>query len=222
LAKAQNLVSVVDNTFATPYNQRPLELGCDIVLHSATKYLSGHSDVVAGVIVSDQVTMDRMWRDHVLYGSVLHPFEAWLLGRGLKTFGMRMERHNSNAMAVATFLHAHPKVGRVFYPGLIVHPRHNLAKEQMLAGYGGMVSFILRGGETSAYKFLEGMELITLAVSLGGVHSLISHPQSTISSVQADEVRTAVGIDGGLLRLSVGLEDEGDIISDIERAISAL
>ncbi len=222
LAKAQNLVSVVDNTFATPYNQRPLELGCDIVLHSATKYLSGHSDVVAGVIVSDQDTMDRMWHDHVLFGSVLHPFEAWLLGRGLKTFGIRMERHNSNAMAVASFLLDHPKVGRVFYPGLDVHPRHNLAKKQMLAGYGGMVSFSLRGGETSAYKFLEGMELITLAVSLGGVHSLISHPQTTISSVQADEVRTAVGIDGGLLRLSVGLEDEVDILSDIEKALSAL
>lgn len=222
LAKSQNLVSVVDNTFATPYNQNPLKLGCDIVLHSATKYLSGHSDVVAGVIVSDQDTMDRMWHDHVLFGSVLHPFEAWLLGRGLKTLGIRMERHNSNAMAVASFLLAHPKIGRVFYPGLAVHPRHSLAREQMLAGFGGMVSFSLIGGETTAYRFLEGLELITLAVSFGGVHSLISHPQSTISSVQADEVRNSVGIEGGLLRLSVGLEGESDILSDIDQALSAL
>jgi methionine-gamma-lyase len=222
LAKSRNLVSVVDNTFATPYNQRPLELGCDIVLHSATKYLSGHSDVVAGVVISDQDTIDRMWQDHVLFGSVLHPFEAWLLGRGLKTFGIRMERHNSNGMAVASFLLEHPMISQVFYPGLDVHPHHHLAKRQMRAGFGGMVSFCLRGGETAAYKFLEGLELITLAVSLGGVNSLISHPQSTISSVQADEVRTSVGIEGGLLRLSVGLEDEGDILSDLDKALSSL
>ncbi|MGB3714271.1 MAG: aminotransferase class I/II-fold pyridoxal phosphate-dependent enzyme [Candidatus Promineifilaceae bacterium] len=222
LAKTHDLISVVDNTFATPYNQRPLELGCDIVLHSATKYLSGHSDVVAGVIVSDQDTMERMWHDHVLFGSVLHPFEAWLLGRGLKTFGIRMERHNQNAMDVASFLLDHPKIDRVFYPGLVVHPQHSLARDQMLGGYGGMVSFSLKGGKTAAFRFLEGLELITLAVSLGGVHSLISHPQSTISSVQADEVRTSVGIEEGLLRLSVGLEDDSDILSDIEKALSAL
>jgi cystathionine beta-lyase/cystathionine gamma-synthase len=222
LAKNNNLVSVVDNTFATPYNQNPLDLGCDIVLHSATKYLSGHSDVVAGVVVSDRETMEKLWQDHVLFGSVLHPFEAWLLSRGLKTFALRMDRHNSNALAVASYLHEHPRVNRVYYPGLDVHPQHELAKEQMTGGFGGMVSFVLEGGEGAAHRFLEKLELITLAVSLGGVHSLISHPQSTISSVQGDEVRSATGVEGGSLRLSVGLEDVSDILFDIEKALSVL
>lgn len=221
LAKTHNLVSVIDNTFATPYNQRPLEHGFDIVLHSATKYLSGHSDVIAGIIVSSRETIERLWHDHILSGAVLHPFEAWLLGRGLKTFALRMERHNSNAMAVASFLLDHPNVGHVFYPGLAVHPQHGLAKSQMIAGFGGMVSFSLKGGEPAARRLLEELELISLAVSLGGVYSLISHPQTTISSVQTDEVRSSVGVEGGLLRLSVGLEDATDLLADLEKALAA-
>lgn len=219
LSKANNLVCVADNTFATPYNQRPLELGFDMVVHSATKYLSGHSDVVAGVIVSSQETIARMWHDHILLGGVLHPFEAWLLARGLKTFGVRMERHNSNAMAIAAYLNDHPAVESVSYPGHSTHPQHMLAKEQMTSGFGGMVSFTLKGGQSAVFSFLENLKLISLAVSLGGVHSLISHPQTTISSVQAEEVRSSLGIQGGLLRLSVGLEDVEDLLADMGNSL---
>ncbi len=222
LSQAHNIISVVDNTFATPYNQQPLELGCDIVIHSATKYLSGHSDVVGGVIVSDQETIENIWRDHILFGAILHPFEAWLLGRGLKTFGIRMERHNSNARAVAEFLENHKAVKKVHYPGLATHPQHELARDQMPGGFGGMMSFNLEGGESAAFEALERFEIISLATSLGGDHSLISHPHSTVSSVQSEDVRSTVGVDAGLLRLSVGLEDVEDIITDLENALSAL
>lgn len=219
LAKTKNLICVADNTFATPYNQRPLELGFDIVVHSATKYLSGHSDVVAGAIVSNQETINQMWHDHILFGGVLHPFEAWLLGRGLKTFGVRMERHNSNAMSVAKYLNEHPAVDSVSYPGHASHPQHALAREQMDSGFGGMVSFTMKGGESAAFSFLKKLKLISLAVSLGGVYSLISHPQTTISSVQAEEVRSSIGVQGGLLRLSVGLEDVNDLLVDLEKSL---
>jgi methionine-gamma-lyase len=220
LGQAHNVISVVDNTFATPYNQRPLELGCDVVIHSATKYLSGHSDVVGGVIVSNRESIEKIWRDHILFGAVLHPFEAWLLGRGLKTFGIRMERHNSNARAVASFLENHRAVKKVHYPGLVTHPQHELAQDQMPGGFGGMMSFNLKGGEPAAFETLEKINIICLATSLGGDHSLISHPHSTVSSVQSEDVRSTVGVDAGLLRLSVGLEDVEDIIMDLERALS--
>ena len=219
LARRHNLTSVVDNTFATPYNQRPLKLGCDIVVHSATKYLSGHSDVVGGVIVSTRQTIERLWQDHILLGPILHPFEAWLLGRGLKTFGVRMSRHNENAMAVARFLEDHPKVRRAFYPGLVSHPQHPLAKEQMSGGFGGMVSFTMTGGKEAAFNLLRSLNLVSLATSLGGVDSLISHPQTTVSSVQAEEIRQSVGVDDSLLRLSVGLEDIADIVADLDQAL---
>jgi methionine-gamma-lyase len=220
LAQTHDIISVVDNTFATPYNQHPLELGCDIVIHSATKYLSGHSDVVGGAIVSNRESIEKIWSDHVLFGAILHPFEAWLLGRGLKTFGIRMERHNSNAVAVASFLENHLAVKKVHYPGLDTHPQHELAREQMPGGFGGMMSFNIKGGESAAFKTLERFEIISLATSLGGDHSLISHPHSTVSSVQSEDVRSTVGVDAGLLRLSIGLEDVEDITMDLERALS--
>lgn len=219
LARAHNLLTVTDNTFATPYNQRPLSLGIDVVLHSATKYLAGHSDVVAGVIVSSQERISRLWRDFLLLGGVLHPMEAWLLERGLKTFALRMKQHNENATAVAQFLHSHPAVDAVYYPGLPGHPQHDLAQRQMPGGFGGMVCFDLKGGRQAGYALLQKIKLISLAVSLGGVHSLITHPASTISAVQSDAEIAASGVMPGLVRLSVGLEAAEDIIADLEQAL---
>lgn len=219
IAEEHGLLAVADNTFATPYNQKPLSFGFHIVIHSATKYLSGHSDIIAGVIVSDKDTIGRMWHDHILLGAVLHPQEAWLLHRGLKTFGLRMSQHNANAEKIARYLTQHPAVERVFYPGLEQHLQHDLARQQMLGGYGGMVSFILRGGLETTYHFLERLKLISLAVSLGGVHSLITHPASTVSSVQTEQEMIASGLQPGLVRFSVGLEDADDIILDLENSL---
>jgi methionine-gamma-lyase len=219
LARGHNLLTVSDNTFATPYNQRPLSLGIDVVLHSATKYLAGHSDVVAGVIVSNQERISRLWHDFVLLGGVLHPMEAWLLERGLKTFALRMKQHNENATAVAQFLQNHPAVRQVYYPGLPSHPQHTLTQQQMPSGFGGMVCFDLKGGRQAGYQLLQKLQLITLAVSLGGVHSLITHPASTISAVQTDAEIAASGVMPGLVRLSVGLEAAQDIIADLEYAL---
>jgi methionine-gamma-lyase len=220
LGRERGATTVADNTFATPYNQRPLELGIDVVLHSATKYLSGHSDVVAGVVVADAGRIATMWRHHVMLGAVLHPFEAWLLERGLKTFDMRVERHNRNAAAVAAYLAGHPAVATVYYPGLASHPQHELARRQMSPGFGGMVCFDLKGGRAAGYELLKRVRLIHLAVSLGGVHSLITHPASTISIVQSDEAIAASGVQPGLVRFSVGLETAADIIADLEQALA--
>lgn len=221
IANDHGLLAVADNTFATPYNQKPLSLGFHIVIHSATKYLSGHSDVVAGMIVGDKDTIGKMWQDHILFGALLHPQEAWLLRRGLKTFGLRMNQHNTNAEKIAQFLAQHPAVEQTFYPGLALHPQHDLARQQMTGGYGGMVSFILRGGLEATYQFLERLDLISLAVSLGGAHSLITHPASTVSSVQTEQEMIASGIHPGLVRLSVGLEDASDIITDLESSLKS-
>jgi methionine-gamma-lyase len=220
LARAHDITTVADNTFATPYNQRPLDSGIDVVVHSATKYLAGHSDVVAGVIVSSAGIIERMWHDHVIFGGVLHPMEAWLLDRGLKTFSLRMAQHNRNAQAVAEYLDDHPAVRAVYYPGLASHPQHDLARRQMHGGYGGMVCFDLAGGRVAGYKLLKKVKVITLAVSLGGIHSLITHPASTVSAVQSDEEIAASGVQPGLVRLSVGLEDAADIIADLEEALA--
>jgi methionine-gamma-lyase len=220
LARSHDLLVVVDNTFATPYNQRPLALGADVVLHSATKYLAGHSDVVAGVVATRDELAGRLWHEHVMFGAVLHPMEAWLLERGLKTFGLRMAGHNQNAQAVAEFLQTHPAVRQVYYPGLPDFPQHDLARRQMPGGFGGMLSFDLRDGRAAGYALLQKVRLIRLAVSLGGVHSLITHPASTISTVQSDAEMTAAGVQPGLVRLSVGLEDVADIIADLEQALA--
>ena len=221
LAKAdgRDSLTVVDNTFATPYNQRPLTLGFDLVVHSATKYLAGHSDVVAGVVVGTQTQISQMWRTHMLLGGVLHPMEAWLLERGLKTFGVRMAKHNANGLAVAEFLAQHPAVAEVYYPGLPQHAQHDLARRQMVGGFSSMVCFDLRGGREAGYKLLKRVQLIGLAVSLGGVHSLVTHPASTISAVQSDADIEASGVRPGLVRLSVGLEDAADLIADVDQAL---
>lgn len=219
LARGHGILTVADNTFATPYNQRPLALGLDLALHSATKYLGGHSDVVAGVIAGGETHVSRLWQTHVMLGAVLHPFEAWLLQRGLKTFAMRMARHNENGLSVARFLARHPAVDNVYYPGLESHPQHELARSQMPGGFGGMVCFELKGGREAGYDLLQRIQLITQAVSLGGLHSLITHPASTISIVQNDEDVAASGVRPGLVRLSVGVEEAEDIIGDLAQAL---
>jgi methionine-gamma-lyase len=220
IAGEKDILTVADNTFASSFNQRPLSLGVDLALHSATKYLGGHSDLVAGVIAGSKERIDKLWHEHVMFGGVLHPFDAWLLERGLKTFGLRMARHNENGLAVARFLAGHPAVLEVYYPGLPEHPQHELARWQMPGGFGGMVCFDLRGGREAGYRLLKRLKLISLAVSLGGVHSLITHPASTISAVQSDEEIAASGVRPGLVRFSVGLEDSADLIADLEQALS--
>lgn len=212
----------VDNTFASPYYQQPLALGAQIVVHSATKYISGHGDTVAGLVVSDQETADRI-RNETLrdLGGVISPFNAWLLLRGLKTLPVRMDRHAFNAMRVAQYLSFHPKVERVMYPGLRTHPQHEIAARQM-KGFGGMVTFFIKGERSDGARVLDQMQLCTLAVSLGDCDTLIEHPASmTHSSYEADEL-TQFGISENLIRLSVGLEDVNDIIDDLRQALDLL
>ncbi len=219
IAHAAGALAITDNTFASPYNQRPLDLGYDLAVHSATKYLNGHADVTAGAIMGSKELIDRAWEYARVHGPVLHPFEAWLLRRGLQTFGLRMAAHNANALDVAQFLEENPAVGRVFYPGLMSHAQHKLACQQMVGGFGGMLAFEVRGGYDAAYQVVRKTELCLLAVSLGGVETLITHPASMIHTRQTDEERRAAGISPGLIRLSVGVENVEDIIEDLEQAL---
>ncbi|MCC6573166.1 MAG: aminotransferase class I/II-fold pyridoxal phosphate-dependent enzyme [Planctomycetes bacterium] len=220
IAHAGKALAITDNTFASSFNQQPLALGYDLVVHSATKYLGGHSDIIAGVITGSQKLITRAWDMFIVYGAVLHPFEAWLLRRGLLTYGVRMAAHNANAMAVAKFLEKHPRVERVHYPGLRSHPQHDLAKRQMPGGFSGMLTFELKGGYEAAYRMMGRTKVCTLAVSLGGVETLITHPASMISVHQTEEERKKSGITPSLVRLSVGLEDVEDIVDDLDRAMS--
>src|SRR6266849_3552369 len=219
IAHAAGALAITDNTFASPYNQRPLELGYDLVVHSATKYLNGHADLTAGAIMGARRLIDSAWEYTRVHGPVLHPFEAWLLRRGLQTFGLRMAAHNSNALAVAQFLEEHPAVERVFYPGLMSHAQHKLACQQMVGGFGGMLAFEVRGGYDAAYQVVSKTTLCLLAVSLGGVETLITHPASMIHTRQTDEERKTAGISPGLIRLSVGVENVDDIVDDLEQAL---
>lgn len=222
VAHRQEAVVVVDNTFATPYFQQPLALGADIVVHSATKYLGGHSDLVMGAIVTSRDDLYTELKFHQnSAGGVPGPFDSWLLLRGLKTLSLRMRQHGCNATAVAHFLESQPQVRRVLYPGLPSHPQQALAARQM-SGFGGIVTIDLEGGEPAARRFLRAMRLFVTAESLGGVESLADHPAiMTHASVPAD-VREAAGIAGGLIRLSVGIEDEADLLEDLERGLRAL
>ena len=210
--------TVVDNTFATPYNQRPLAAGADVVIHSATKYLSGHSDVVAGCVVTDAETAERLWHKRTMLGGSLDPFAAWLLLRGMKTLALRVERQNRNALAVARALESHPAVIRVIYPGLPSHPQHELAARQM-SGFGGMVAFEVTGGRAGGTRLVESTRLALLAVSLGGVETLIEHPASMSHAPLSDEQLRQAGIPPGLIRLSVGIEDPDDLIADLQHAL---
>jgi cystathionine gamma-lyase len=220
IARGRGVTSVADNTFASPWVQRPIEFGVDIVVHSTTKYLNGHSDMVGGIVV---VGSDGEWAERIAFlqnavGAVQGPFDSFLALRGVKTLALRMERHCSNAMAVARFLDAHPEVERVHYPGLPSHPQHALAARQM-HGFGGMVVAVLKGGEDAARRMLERVELFTLAESLGGVESLIEHPAIMTHASIPREQREAVGISDGLVRLSVGIEDPADLVADLAQAL---
>lgn len=218
IAKKKNVMVVVDNTFMSPFFQRPLELGADIVVHSATKYIGGHSDVVGGVAVtSDEKIAERMAFLSNSMGGIAGPFDSFMCLRSLKTLGVRMEAHQKNAIKVAEYLQSHKMVEKVLYPGLPSHPQHELAKKQM-SGYGGMITFWIKGGLSSAQKFLENVKVFALAESLGGVESLIEHPAiMTHASVPAD-VRKTLGIDDSLVRLSVGIESADDLLWDLEQA----
>jgi cystathionine gamma-lyase len=221
IGRRHGLLTVADNTFASPWVQRPLELGFDIVVHSATKYLNGHSDVVGGIAVvgDDRELADRLAYLQNAVGAVAGPFDSFLALRGVKTLGLRMARHCENGLAVARWLEAHPAVERIYYPGLASHPQHALAKRQM-SGYGGMVSAVLHGGLTATRRFLERCRVFALAESLGGVESLIEHPAiMTHASIPADQ-RAARGISDGLVRLSCGVEDLEDLIADLESALT--
>jgi cystathionine gamma-lyase len=220
LAKARGILAVADNTFASPYVQRPLEAGFDLVVHSTTKYLNGHSDMVGGVAVvgANDELRERMAFLQNAVGAIQGPFDSFLALRGLKTLALRMARHCASALAIAQWLERHPKVRRVFYPGLASHPQHALAKRQMHA-FGGMISAELAGGLDDARRFLERCRLFALAESLGGVESLIEHPAlMTHASVPAG-VRGELGISDSLVRLSVGIEDADDLIADLAAAL---
>lgn len=222
IAKRHNLISVVDNTFATPWIQRPLELGFDLVLHSATKYLNGHSDVVNGIVVvggDNPELAEKMAFLHNSCGAIASPFDSFLVLRSLKTLPLRMQRHCENATDLAHWLNKHPKINKVIYPGLDSHPQHLLAKEQM-HDFGGMISMVVDGGLEAAKRFLSRCELFTLAESLGGVESLIEHPAiMTHASIPAEK-RKQLGIEDGFIRLSVGIEHINDLRADLEYALN--
>ncbi|WP_126428070.1 aminotransferase class I/II-fold pyridoxal phosphate-dependent enzyme [Brevibacillus marinus] len=218
IAAEYGLLLIVDNTFLTPYFQRPLELGADIVLHSATKYLGGHNDVLAGLIVTKGGELtERVRFLHNSLGAVLGPQESWLLLRGMKTLALRMERHQQNAFAVARFLSSHPAVSEVFYPGLPEHPGHQLQSRQA-SGYGGMVSFRVRSAQMVA-AFLRELQLISFAESLGGVESLCTYPATQTHADIPPDIRTATGVCDRLLRLSIGIEHVDDLLADLGQAL---
>nr|MEA2797093.1 cystathionine gamma-lyase [Phenylobacterium sp.] len=221
LAKSRGILIAADNTFASPYCQRPLEHGFDLVMHSTTKYLNGHSDVVGGVVVAggEGALADQMTFLQNAIGSVASPFDSFLALRGVKTLALRMERHCSNAMAIATRLESHPAVKQVIYPGLASHPQHELAKRQM-HGFGGMISVVLDRDLQGTLRALERTELFTLAESLGGVESLIEHPAIMTHASIPPTSRDALGISDSLIRLSVGVENVDDLIADLEQALS--
>jgi cystathionine gamma-lyase len=221
VAKKRGILTACDNTFATPWVQRPIELGFDVVMHSATKYLNGHSDMVGGILVAgDNAELaEQLAFLHNAVGAIQGPFDSFLALRGLKTLALRMERHCTNAQTVAEFLEAHPKVERVVYPGLKSHPQHALAEQQMDAP-GGMVTAFLKGGLDQARRFLERVEVFALAESLGGVESLIEHPAIMTHASIPPEIRATLGISDGLVRLSVGVEGADDLLADLQNALA--
>ena len=219
LAQKKNIISVVDNTFMSPYFQRPLELGADVVVHSTTKYINGHSDVVGGAVVTNRQDLaERLAFLSNSMGGIQSTFDAFLCMRSLKTLPVRMRTHETNAKAVATFLEGHSRVEKVIYPGLTSHPQHALAKEQM-SGFGGMITFYIKGGMKESREFLEKVKIFALAESLGGVESLIEHPAIMTHASVPVENRKALGISDNLVRLSVGIEDLQDLLWDLEQAL---
>ena len=221
IGRKHKITTVVDGTFATPINQKPLALGIDAVIHSGTKYFGGHNDLMAGIIVGTKQFIEQVWRFTLVGGSILSPFDGWLLLRGLRTLELRVERHNSNTLAVARFLEKHPKIDRVYYPGLESHPQHELAKNQM-RGFSGMLAVELRGGFETAQNFCKRLKIAVYAGSLGGVQTLVVHPAAMWSQELNEEQRAAAGVSDSLVRISVGLEGEQDLIADFAQALETL
>ena len=221
LARAHNVLTIADNTFATPVNQRPADFGIDLVWHSATKYLNGHSDVSAGVLAGPAGILDQIWDVALLTGAVLGPFDAWLLLRGLRTLPLRMPRHNDNGQALAEALNDHPAVARVHYPGLATHPQYVLAHSQM-SGFGGVLGIELAGGFEAADAFLGRLRYVRRAASLGGVESLAVHPASMWRGMLSDEQLVASGLPMGLVRVAAGNEDTADLVADVLAAADAV
>jgi cystathionine gamma-synthase len=218
IAKKHNVLTLVDSTFATPMNQRPLEFGVDLVIHSCTKYLAGHNDILAGAVLGRQALIDPIRDLHKAMGGVIDPHCCYLLLRGLKTFPIRMAIQNRAGMAVAEFLETHPRVQRVYYPGLESHPHHAIAKAQM-SGFGGVVTFEIKNGLSGAKRFLDNLKLCFIAPSLGGVETLITHPATVSYYNQTRKQRYALGIKDELIRVAVGVEDINDIIADLDQAL---
>lgn len=220
VARANNLIFVVDNTFVSPYFQRPLKLGADIVVHSTTKYLSGHSDIIGGAVVTSN---QQLYQELKFYqnaiGAIPSPLDSWLVLRGIKTLAVRMREHEKNALVLAQFLEKHPKVERIYYPGLPSHEHYHLAKQQM-SGFGGMISLELKGGFAEVERFVSRLGLFCLAESLGGVESLICYPAKMTHASLPEEERLKRGIQDNLVRLSVGIEHEKDLKEDLENALS--
>ena len=221
-AKKFNIPLIVDNTFATPYLQNPIKHGADVVVHSATKYIGGHGDVVGGVIIGSLKMMNHIRQEYTNhFGPTMSPFNAWLFLRGLKTLALRMERHSDNAMKIAQWLENRPEVGKVYYPGLISHPGNLIAQKQMKK-FGGMLSFDLKGGIEAGKKLMDNLKVCTLAVSLGDCDTLIQHPASMTHSTYSVQEREKAGISDGLIRLSVGIENGDDLIEDLNQGLSSI
>ena len=219
IAQEHELTTVVDNTFLTPYNLRPLNWGIDLVVHSASKYLNGHSDIIGGVSVGKKSLIDKIWKKMVRFGGAMDPHQAFLLERGLKTFALRMKHHNENGEKLARYLEGHPTIKRVIYPGLESYSQKELAKGLLKRGSGGMVSFEVKGGNEVALEFMKKLRIIREATSLGGVESLVSMPFNTSHAGLTKKEKESVGIESGLVRLSCGIEDPEDLIEDIDRAL---
>jgi len=222
LAKKYNLRVIIDNTFLTPYNVKPLDLGVDLVVNSATKYLNGHSDLIGGTVSGSRKLVDMLWPQMLKNGGSMDPHACFMLERSLKTFPLRMRTHNSNALALATYLENHPNIKKVYYPGLASHEQHELAKSQLKGKNSGMISFEMLGGDKNAHALLKLLKLPKEATSLGGVESLISLPYNTSQASLTKEQQRTIGINDGLVRLSVGVEDIEDLISDFEQAIHSI
>jgi cystathionine beta-lyase len=222
ITKKHNVLFAVDNTFATPYLQKPLDLGADVVMHSATKYLGGHSDVIAGaLVIKDKELGEKLHFQQFASGATLGPMDSFLVLRGIKTLSLRVQRHCENGEKVAEYLNNHPAVGKVYYAGLPSHPYHEIAKKQMVNGYGGMVSFTFKSGKKEdAITFLEKVKVFTLAESLGGVESLANHPALMTHASIPEDKRKEIGITDDLVRLSVGIEDAEDLLSDLKQALA--
>jgi cystathionine beta-lyase/cystathionine gamma-synthase len=221
LAHAHGAYAIVDNTFATPVNQRPAAFGADLIWHSATKFLGGHSDLSAGVVVGSAELIDRVWQTSIVTGSTLGPIDAWLLLRGIRTLPLRMARHNDNALALARAVEEHPAVARVRYPGLPSHPQHDLAARQM-SGYGGVFSLDLAGGRAAASTLLAELRLAKRAASLGSVSTLVVHPRSMWAAIVDAEQLAGIGISDGLVRVSTGIEETADLLADFTRALDVV